>query len=155
MYLSAERFHEVVEATPLVSIDFVVRDPSGRVLLGYRINRPAQGFWFVPGGRILKNETLDSAFERLTEVEIGARLPRARARPLGVYEHFYQDSFFGEAPGTHYVVLAYALSLDLELDRLPRTQHGRYRWWPIEQAREASDVHENSRVYLAEPEEAP
>jgi colanic acid biosynthesis protein WcaH len=33
-----------------VSIDLIVRDADGRVLLGLRNNRPARDWWFVPGG---------------------------------------------------------------------------------------------------------
>ncbi|MDF4907686.1 GDP-mannose mannosyl hydrolase, partial [Vibrio parahaemolyticus] len=49
MFLSKQRFSQVIESTPLVSIDLVIEDESGQVLLGERLNRPAQGFWFVPG----------------------------------------------------------------------------------------------------------
>ena len=49
-HLSREEFLKVVENTPLVSIDLIVQDPQGRILVGYRKNRPAQNTWFVPGG---------------------------------------------------------------------------------------------------------
>ncbi|MDF5000441.1 NUDIX domain-containing protein, partial [Vibrio parahaemolyticus] len=71
MFLSKQRFSQVIESTPLVSIDLVIEDESGQVLLGERLNRPAQGFWFVPGGRILKDEKLEDAFARLTLEELG------------------------------------------------------------------------------------
>ncbi len=35
----------VIDCTPLISIDLVVRDSSGRVLLGQRLNRPAKVFY--------------------------------------------------------------------------------------------------------------
>ncbi|MBJ6922853.1 GDP-mannose mannosyl hydrolase, partial [Vibrio cholerae] len=41
-------FKTVVASTPLVSMDLIVRNRYGQVLLGLRTNRPAQGFWFVP-----------------------------------------------------------------------------------------------------------
>ena len=53
--LPSKKFEVVVESTPLVSIDLVVRAPDKKILLGKRVNRPAQGYWFVPGGRILKD----------------------------------------------------------------------------------------------------
>lgn len=112
MWLSNELFRSVVDSTPLISIDLVVLNSKGECLLGQRLNRPAQGNWFVPGGRILKNETLDAAFIRLTLEELGKASARSDARLLGVYEHFYADSVFaapGHGPNTHYVVLAYQL----------------------------------------------
>ena len=56
--LDEARFLEVIDRAPLVSIDLVVVDPDQRVLCGWRVNQPARGFWFVPGGRILKGEAL-------------------------------------------------------------------------------------------------
>ena len=63
-------FKTVVESTPLISIDLIVRNKKGEVLLGQRINRPAKGDWFVPGGRILKDESFDNAFKRLIKSEL-------------------------------------------------------------------------------------
>jgi hypothetical protein len=40
---------------PLVSIDLIIRDNADRVLLGLRNNEPAKGYFFVPGGIILKD----------------------------------------------------------------------------------------------------
>jgi len=51
MFLSQEDFATVVRSTPLISIDLVVENERGEFLLGQRTNRPAQGYWFVPGGR--------------------------------------------------------------------------------------------------------
>jgi len=85
-------FKTVIDSTPLISIDLVVRDEAGRILLGQRLNRPAKGFWFVPGGRILKDESLVDAFKRLTLNELGIELGIGLARYLGLYEHFYDDS---------------------------------------------------------------
>ncbi len=86
----------VVESNPLVSIDLPVQSEQGEYLLGVRKNRPAQGHWFVPGGRVQKNETLDAAFRRLTSQELGIEPERSTATFKGVYQHFYPDSIFGE-----------------------------------------------------------
>lgn len=152
MWLAADTFRSVVASTPLVSIDLVVQDARGDILLGQRLNRPARGFWFVPGGRILKNESLDAAFERLTLAELSQAFGRSQARLLGVYEHFYRDSVFGAegvAPDTHYVVLGYRLVLPAG-QRLapPRAQHDRYRWWSIRAMQDSAEVHPNTRAYL-------
>lgn len=98
------QFRQVISSTPLVSIDLIVMHEQ-QVLLGKRLNRPAQGFWFVPGGRICKNELLEEAFQRLTLAELGVELDYSQARLLGAFDHFYSDSVFGELPSTHYVAL--------------------------------------------------
>lgn len=152
MFLDNDAFRSVVANTPLVAIDLLLRRPDGEILLGQRLNRPAQGYWFVPGGRILKNEQLDAAFERISRSELGRAFARDQARLLGVYEHFYPDSVFGDdttSPGTHYVVLAYRLDLPGDQALTPPTaQHGRYRWWQPTEIRHSQQVHHNTRAYL-------
>lgn len=152
MLLEQERFRTIVESTPLLSIDLLIRDAQGRVLLGRRRNRPAQGFWFVPGGRVLKNESLDAAFRRLTLAELGHAFERGQAQFLNVHEHFYADSMFGaagEAPDTHYVVLCYGLNLPASLQLAPPAdQHDRYRWWSVREMQDSAEVHAYTRAYL-------
>ena len=92
MFLRQEDFATVVRSTPLVSLDFIVENSRGEFLLGKRTNRPAQGYWFVPGGRVQKDETLEAAFERLTMAELGLRLPITAGQFYGVWQHFYDDN---------------------------------------------------------------
>jgi colanic acid biosynthesis protein WcaH len=73
-FLNKQEFTEVIDRTPLVSIDLVVENEKGEKLFGLRTNRPAKDYWFVPGGRILKNEKLDDAFSRLTLNELGVEI---------------------------------------------------------------------------------
>ncbi|MBB3229759.1 hypothetical protein [Halomonas stenophila] len=67
----------------------------------------------MPGGRILKGESLDQAFERLIQHELDEAFYRDSSWLLGVYQHYYSDSVFGSAgnPSSHYVVLGYQLAL--------------------------------------------
>ncbi|MGO2498843.1 MAG: GDP-mannose mannosyl hydrolase [Vibrio litoralis] len=148
MRLELDTFKTVVESTPLVSIDLMIRNQQAQVLLGKRTNRPAQGYWFVPGGRILKDETFESAFQRLTKVELGKKLTLDDAQFLGPYEHHYDDNFSGTCFSTHYVVLGYEVVLDIEISDLPREQHGDYRWWSVEELLGSDLVHQNTKDYF-------
>ncbi|WP_144637743.1 GDP-mannose mannosyl hydrolase [Bordetella genomosp. 13] len=151
--LSPARFREAVDMLPLVSMDLLVRDTHGRYLLGLRSNPPARGRWFVPGGRIRKDETLDHALTRLVREELGMTLSPRHWTLLGVYEHFYDINFSGE-PGrrTHYVVLAYEmrLSVDPHVMALPAGQHLGYRWDAPAAAAADPDVHPYTRAYFME-----
>ncbi len=146
--LPREQFLEVVARTPLVSIDLVVRDGEDRVLLGLRRNAPARGFWFVPGGIIRKNETLDLAYSRITRNELGLALHRRDSRLLGAYEHLYAENA-DDRPGfgTHYVVLAHAVTLEAPLAPPPE-QHSVYRWLSPAEILNTADVHENTKAYF-------
>ena len=147
--LNDDDFLTVVESTPLVSIDLIVRNDKGEVLLGFRNNRPAQSFWFVPGGRVRKNERLDQAFSRLCEVELKLPFSRQQARFLGPYEHLYQDNFLGhEGSGTHYIVLAYEVQLAAGQHCQLDDQHSEQAWWQVGTLLESDQVHANTKAYF-------
>lgn len=152
MWLNADDFRLVIKSTPLISLDLVVQNDHGEILLGRRLNRPAKESWFVPGGRVLKNETLDQAFERLTQTELGVLTARSQCRFLSVFEHFYPDSVFGEGPGvpsTHYVVMAYQFYWQQDVSiALPLTQHAAFRWWSTQEASTSDVVHPHTKAYL-------
>ena len=148
MFLDENTFKTVITSTPLVSIDLVVKNSNNQYLLGYRNNRPAQGFWFVPGGRVLKNEPMDDAFIRLSKNELGLDLVRAQAKFLGPFEHFYDDFVFGNEESTHYVVLGYQVEADVDLKDLPQEQHNDYRWFSKEALLMSDKVHQHSKWYV-------
>lgn len=148
--LPDDSFLNIVQNGLLVAFDLIVRDPRGRVLVGLRSNRPARGYWFVPGGRVRKEETLPEAFRRLTEEELGLPLELKRdARFYGLYEHLYEDNFAGTpGVGTHYIVLAYEVRLDRVPETLPREQHSAYRWLTPEELVADPQVHLNTKNYF-------
>lgn len=149
-WLDATTFETVIASTPLVSIDLLVKNQKGEYLFGLRKNRPAQGYWFVPGGRIQKNESLDAAFRRLTHQELGLAMEFGDAQFKGVYEHFYKDSIFGEEVSTHYVVLAYEVTLPADSAILDSQQHSDVLWVKPEELSQYP-VHQYSLDYFQLP----
>ncbi len=142
-------FLQVIEATPLVSIDLIIRNPRAEVLLGKRRNRPAQGFWFVPGGRILKNERIGDALQRIAETEIGWVPPPEGLCFKGVYEHLYEDNFHASTGiGTHYIVLAHEVKAAADTRVTPDSQHAELRWWPLASLMASARVHDNAKAYF-------
>lgn len=147
MFLNNDDFSTVLACTPLVSIDLIVQNGQGQILLGERKNRPAKGSWFVPGGRILKNESLAAAFKRLTLAELGVEFVISEATLQGPYDHFYLDSVFGDEPSTHYVAIAYRLKV-AELPALPEQQHSAYHWFNIDELLTNPLVHKHTKAYF-------
>ncbi|WNN47313.1 GDP-mannose mannosyl hydrolase [Siccibacter colletis] len=154
MFLSQQDFATVVRSTPLISIDLIVENQRGEFLLGKRNNRPAQGFWFVPGGRVQKDETLAAAFERLTQAELGKGFTMGDGEFYGVWQHFYEDNFSGSDFSTHYIVLGFRLKVQEADLRLPTEQHNDYRWQTPEALLARDDVHDNSRAYFLDERKA-
>ena len=148
MFLDNNTFETVIDSTPLISIDLVVKNPQGQALLGFRTNRPAQGYWFVPGGRIQKNESMKNAFIRLCQNELGLTCTIVQATFLGPYEHFYDDSVFGEHISTHYVVLGYEIIVDESELSLRTEQHSKYQWLDVNTLLKQDNVHKHSKWYF-------
>lgn len=148
-WMTPEEFGSVIRLTPLVAIDLVVRSPEGRVLVGRRTYEPAKGVFFVPGGRITKNETRAAAFRRISREELGVELRLEAARFLGVNEHIYPTNRFRtKGFGTHYITLAYEIRSSLETALLPKDQHGEYAWMSPEELLASAEVHENTKTYF-------
>jgi colanic acid biosynthesis protein WcaH len=148
--LSKKDFIDIVRNTPLVAIDLIIENKEGEILLGWRNNFPAKGFWFVPGGRIRKDEHFEDAFNRIVKTEIGIEYALGDTTFLGVFEHIYPNENFAAEPGfgTHYIVIAYRIKIDKKIEELPLDQHQDYWWATLDEILEDGNVHENTRNYF-------
>ncbi len=146
--LEKHKFLEIITNTPLVSIDLIIKNKKNEVLLGYRNNRPAKGFWFVPGGRIRKNETIDEAFERILAAETGM-IFQGEKKLLGVYDHIYNDNF-ANVPNinTHYVVIGFEIQVNNNVTIVKDEQHKEYKWIKINEILQSDNVHKNTKNYF-------
>ena len=147
--MNDEDFLQIIDATPLVAIDLILENSEGLYLLGKRCNKPAQGYWFVPGGRIRKNELLTDAMCRISTAELGAEVMFSEATLIGAYEHLYEDNFKAvQGIQTHYVCLGYRAKLASEANIATDEQHSEYRWWALEDILSSTEVHENTKAYF-------
>ena len=142
--LDDQTFETVISSTPLISIDLLVKKDN-KILLGKRINKPAQGCLFSIGGRVYKNETIESAMMRIAKNELNIEL-KLTPRFIGVFEHFYDDSIYQDI-STHYVDLAYEIEIEETLN-LPNEQHNEYQWLTIDELLESKQVHKYVKDYF-------
>ncbi len=149
-----DEFRAVIKNSPLPSIDLIVSDKQGKILLGCRKNRPAKGTWFVPGGRIRKGESIEEGLARILDLEIRLSYEEFsggnQVRFKGVFEHRYDnENFFGDPGyGTNYIVLAFAIRASPKISSLPKDQHSDYRWFAIDELLSSSDVHDNTKDFF-------
>ena len=138
MILSESDFSKLIISAPLISIDLCIL--KGRELLtGKRINPPAQDYFFVPGGRILKSELKQNALDRILRNELGLLIKdndKNLIKDLGIFEHFYDDNFLGNKNfSTHYIVLAYLIPFEIlkkDIENDYESQHSEYKWYDID-----------------------
>ena len=146
MFLNSSTFSNIIENTPLISIDLIVKNDNGQVLLGKRVNKPALNSWFVPGGRIYKDETLDDAFARIVKDELDLVISRDQASFYGLYEHFYNNNVFNDDFSTHYIVLAHEINISDIPDT--NTQHSSYKWFDIQELLADENVYKYTKDYF-------
>ena len=81
---------------------------SGGLVLGKRQNEPAKGEWFVPGGTVLKGETLVDAVHRVAQEELGSDV--VVDERLGTYEHFYDAAATEGVDSKQYLATAFIVT---------------------------------------------
>ena len=137
-------FKTIIDSAPLISIDILLKKDN-KFLLGRRVNKPAQGYFFSTGGRINKNESIDNAMARVALNELNIEL-KSIPKFIGVFEHFYDDSIYKDV-STHYVDIAYEYKVE-EIPDLPTEQHSEYKWFTIGELLESKQVHKYTKNYF-------
>ncbi|MCT7568971.1 GDP-mannose mannosyl hydrolase [Aliarcobacter butzleri] len=145
--LELDKFKTLVDIAPLVSIDFIIKNQENKIVLGKRVNKPAEDYYFTFGGRVYKNEILNEAKKRILKDEIGLNIKDFNPKFIGVFEHFYNDSFVDDRISTHYINLAYEIKVSYIQD-LPKKQHNEYVRLSLDELMSSNKVHKYVKDYF-------
>ena len=139
----------VVDNMPIPAIDLLLFSKTKGLLMGKRINKPARNFYFVPGGRVFKNETRNSAIKRISSQELGISINSKDCTSIGIYDHFYEESIWENTDITsHYIVEALLIRVDInEIKFNISSQHSESIWINESNINKAN-VHKYSKKYL-------
>ncbi|GAB6283450.1 MAG: GDP-mannose mannosyl hydrolase [Ignavibacterium sp.] len=149
MKLSFEDFKFVLSKTPLFAIDLLIKNDKMKFLLGLRKNAPAKNYYFVPGGRVFKDENLKDALKRISKDEIGIELNINNIKPFGIYEHIYQDNFFEiKNISTHYIIFACESLITININDLPKIQNKNYILLSSEEILASNKIHQFTKNYF-------
>lgn len=102
--INNELYPQIHALLPIACVDIVLLTPDNGFLLVNRKMKPAQGQWWLVGGRVYKNETLEEAARRKVREEIGVELDQAHHQLQkigGGYETIFPEDPFGHGQGTH------------------------------------------------------
>ena len=119
MLIEDELYSKIREVLPTVCVDLLVTNERKEYLLAKRTEKPAQGSWWFPGGRIRKGETWEACARRKGIEELGIDMPIGRL--ISVENYFADDADWHTV---NLVVHAYFSHRIIELDR----SHAEYRW---------------------------
>ena len=147
--LDAQTFKNLIENTPLVSIDLCLTH-EGQLLLGKRNNEPLKGEWFTPGGRIHKNETWQHALLRIVKAELDlSHIAVGDFLLMGVWDHFYNNSVVGQDISTHYVNLPHFAEFQSKPYITLDHQHGEFDWFDLSMVAKDKKFHLYVRNYAS------
>lgn len=123
-----EVYQEAVRNLPICCVDiFLIDEATESYFLVLRKNAPAKGVWWLPGGRLFKNESFFDCAKRKCEEEIGlAVMPLAI---VGTYATFFPDSAWGS--GTHTINVAILAKLVGKKSALLDLDHEDFVWKPL------------------------
>lgn len=118
-------YKEIHRNVPIVCVDVVITNGK-EFLLMKRRNQPEKDTWWLPGGRVLKNELLEDAVARFLKKESGLK---GKADDfLGFRELFSSPGYF---PGINAHTIGFVFKVNVSAN--PRIsldqQHSKARWF--------------------------
>jgi len=93
-YLSENDYKKAYFLVPIPCVDILVTSGSN-FLLEKRINEPAKGEWFFPGGRIYKGELVGEALERKIKEELGISAVSKDFELITIEDHIFESGMLG------------------------------------------------------------
>ena len=105
-----EDYRKIVDLMPIVCIDAIIVNENNEFLLIKRRNEPLKGEYWVPGGRLFKNEPLRKAAERKVREELG--LNAGVLMPIGVYEDVFERNPLNVSSGLHTISIVYLVVVE-------------------------------------------
>ncbi len=117
-------YRQMLEHLPIACVDIAIA-AQGSVLLLKRTTPPAENQWWLPGGRVHKNETLAGAAIRKVHAEVGINCQIKGIIHTG-------ETFFPQASSkmSRHTVNICFLAHPLDLEIFPRLDqhHQAYQW---------------------------
>lgn len=110
---------------PIPCVDVVLRHEE-KVFLCKRVNKPAQGLWWLPGGRVMKGELLQDAARRKVKEETGFEITDLEL--LGTEETIFPDGPFGMPTHTINVIFRATVSTS-QVTSVTDGQHDKMQWF--------------------------
>lgn len=112
--LSPTEFKEIYSRVPRLTVDLVIKNPSG-ILLTYRQAESYNNLWHLPGGTVYYNEGLEETVHRIAKEELGIEVKILKFVDILEYRDEKEDRGYGHAVSPVY--LCVPISLDIVLDK--------------------------------------
>ena len=128
MFIEQSTYNEIKRTFPINAVELLIFDSNNNLLMVKRINEPAKGKWWIPGGRVLFAESRMDAAKRLLKDECGVNNGKFSEPRMFDYlvknntEDYYQ----------HIISTVFSVTIDSTEIKLD-SQSSEYRWQPLPQ----------------------
>jgi len=138
-WIDPKLYETIRSLMPIPCVDLLVKDGK-KILLAKRVNEPAKGLWWSPGGRILRGETLTDAVHRKAKQELGSDV--WISKQVKTYDFIWRlvDGTTFHTPTTYYVVELKGHRLKLD------PQHSEFKWFSA--PAEINELHPSLRTAI-------
>ena len=89
--LSYEDFLLSLRLSPRMSLEIILEHPREGVLFILRTKTPFENNWHLPGGFLLKGESIAGCFKRISRDELGRAVEAEEGEFLGLFENIDGD----------------------------------------------------------------
>lgn len=116
----------IMENMPILCVDLIIQKDK-RILVGLRKDQPLKEEWWLPGGRIFKNERLREAVIRKAKEELNLKV--IIEKELGTYEMMEEKGLFGDLKtGIHTLSVVFQVYPLNEKEIKLNESHEEYKW---------------------------
>ena len=138
-FIPEEDYKKILDFVPVACVDIVVV-LGDKFLMGKRINEPARGAWWIPGGRVFKGEILEETAVRKISEELGVVANTNDFTFLTGKETMFENSAV-EGVSSHTINSVFVLKLNEEPEvNLNASDFSEVRWF--------GEIDENFHPYL-------
>lgn len=132
MKIPEKTYKKILSSVPIICVDLLILKQTKiksrkKFLLMKRNNKPLMGQWWLPGGRVYKNESLLDAVKRKCKEECNLLVDKYKK--IGIIEYIGVEApFKNMKDGVHIVSIVYEVTPkngDILLD----SQHNDYNWF--------------------------
>jgi ADP-ribose pyrophosphatase YjhB (NUDIX family) len=119
MNIESELYTRIIENLPILCVDgLIIKDD--KILLLKRINEPAKGEWWFPGGRVFKNEKINQSIIRKVKEE--TNLDVEIVKQIAVCETIFEKK--------HTVNICFSLK-PINDEVILNYEHEKYCWFDL------------------------
>ena len=119
-------YKEIIRKVPILCIDLVLKNHLKQFLLVKRNNEPLAGKWWVSGGRVFIEETVQEAVYRIAYEEVGLHLKNISF--IGYYDNTFNENVFEDKVKYKTVSLVFESKIDKMDIVIIDDQSSAYKW---------------------------